>query len=244
MNSTNWLSTIPRVTPNTIDFSMANELNQSMNLTIHEIILLELFTKAKEQSDASKEILLSFQGLKRLTKLHQVKLGKAINRLIEKGLLMKKGKGYTLTSKGYSLKLNTNNSSNNTFPFKSLNSLTMQGYFPSLALTTNDLYDLQEELSGKWFSSLRFLGLSLNKDSITLEWQKEGKPFAAARLQVSLPNLILLETLTYSTFEGEEILESFKEKLNQTFEKIFHALPEYYESTTFLKDSLSPYSGA
>lgn len=47
------------------------------------------------------EVEISFQGLKRLTNIHQAKLTKAINRLVEKDMLKKGDAGYKLTDIGY-----------------------------------------------------------------------------------------------------------------------------------------------
>ena len=104
----------------------------------------------------------AFDGLKRLTGLHQEKLSRIIDRLEEEGLLEKVVEGYRITARG-----------NETVP-RALS--TAQQPIPivqSLLPRDVDLQQIISGLKGRWFGGLRWLGYSQNDDSTILKWIAE-----------------------------------------------------------------------
>src|SRR5947209_12607756 len=104
----------------------------------------------------------TFDGLKRLTGLHQEKLSRIIDRLEEEGLLEKVVEGYKVTARG-----------NETVP-RALS--TAQQPIPivqSLLPRDVDLQQIISGLKGRWFGGLRWLGYSQNDDSTILKWIAE-----------------------------------------------------------------------
>lgn len=104
----------------------------------------------------------TFDGLKRLTGLHQEKLSRIIDRLEEEGLLEKVVEGYRITARG-----------NETVP-RPLG-MTSQPIPIAQSLLPRDV-DLQQIISGlkgRWFGGLRWLGYTLNDEGTVLKWIAE-----------------------------------------------------------------------
>jgi DNA-binding Lrp family transcriptional regulator len=104
----------------------------------------------------------TFDGLKRRTGLHPETLSRILSRLEEEGILKKEHAGYRVTPKITQLKLQTPRSET---PTTSL----IQTFLPSDTHTSQLILTLK----GKWFGMLRWLGISENKDGVTLKWITE-----------------------------------------------------------------------
>ena len=104
----------------------------------------------------------TFDGLKRLTGLHQEKLSRIIDRLEEEGLLEKVDEGYKITARG-----------NETVPRPLSTALQPIPIVQSLLPRDVDLQQIISGLKGRWFGGLRWLGYSQDNDATTLKWIAE-----------------------------------------------------------------------
>ncbi len=104
----------------------------------------------------------SFDGLKRLTGLHQEKLSRIIDRLEEGGLLEKVDEGYRITARG-----------NETIPRPLSTALQPIPIVQSLLPRDVDLQQIISGLKGRWFGGLRWLGYSQENDATILKWIAE-----------------------------------------------------------------------
>jgi len=104
----------------------------------------------------------TFDGLKRLTGLHQEKLSRIIDRLEEGGLLEKVDEGYRITARG-----------NETVPRPLSTSLQPIPIVQSLLPRDVDLQQIISGLKGRWFGGLRWLGYSQDNDATILKWIAE-----------------------------------------------------------------------
>jgi hypothetical protein len=107
-----------------------------------------------------QEEALAFQGLKRKMHIHQEKLSRALQRLEQVGLVTKANRGYTLTAKGIELVQH--------WPVKEpkghetiLQSFIPGGVHPRL---------IAQQLEGKWFGNLRWLGTREGAEETVLRW--------------------------------------------------------------------------
>jgi hypothetical protein len=101
----------------------------------------------------------TFEGLKRMLKIHPEKLSRILSRLTSQEILKKSDNGYTLTTIGKKL-------------FKSLPSETNNANVPLLQtfLPPISINKIVNTLQNKWFGQLRWLGHSATKNGIILKW--------------------------------------------------------------------------
>jgi hypothetical protein len=104
----------------------------------------------------------TFDGLKRLTGLHQEKLSRIIDRLEEEGLLQKVDEGYRITPRG-----------NETIPRPLGSSLQPIPIVQSLLPRDVDLQQIISGLKGRWFGGLRWLGYTQSEEGTVLKWIAE-----------------------------------------------------------------------
>ena len=121
----------------------------------------------------------TFDGLKRRTGLHSETLSRILSRLEEEGIIKKEHTGYRVTPKITELKLQT--------PKKEAPTTQLiQTYLPSDLMTQQLILNLK----GKWFGSLRWLGITENNQGITLKWiTEDGAIQIAANIQGSALNI-------------------------------------------------------
>ncbi len=121
----------------------------------------------------------TFDGLKRRTGLHSETLSRILCRLEEEGIVIKEHGGYRVTSKITALKLQQS-------PAETVVTPLVQTFLPSDLLTNQ----LVLSLRGKWFGSLRWLGISKNNQGVTLKWVTEdGGIQIAANIQGAALNI-------------------------------------------------------
>jgi DNA-binding transcriptional ArsR family regulator len=121
----------------------------------------------------------TFDGLKRRTGLHSETLSRILSRLEEEGILKKEHEGYRVTPKITELKLKSPRQEKPTTPL-------IQTYLPSDLMTQH----LILALKGKWFGMLRWLGISENRQGVTLKWiTEDGGIQIAANIQGSALNI-------------------------------------------------------
>jgi len=115
----------------------------------------------------------TFDGLKRRTGLHSETLSRVLCRLEEEGIVIKEHSGYRVTPKITALKLQQHPSEAPVTPL-------IQTFLPSDLLTAQFILSLR----GKWFGSLRWLGISENSQGVTLKWiTEDGGIQIAANIQ-------------------------------------------------------------
>ena len=105
----------------------------------------------------------SFDGLKRRLGLHPETLSRILDRLEEEGIVKKGPSGYEVTSKiSDLLPLPQTSNDGSRMPL-------LQTFLPSDV----SIPCLISSLKGRWFASLRWLGLSDNGECVTLKWITE-----------------------------------------------------------------------
>ena len=104
----------------------------------------------------------TFDGLKRLTGLHQEKLSRIIDRLEEEGLLEKVVEGYRITPRG-----------NETIPHPLGVAAQPIPIVQSLLPRDVDLQQIISGLKSRWFGGLRWLGYTQNDEETVLKWIAE-----------------------------------------------------------------------
>src|SRR6266478_3656594 len=104
----------------------------------------------------------TFDGLKRLTGLHQEKLSRIIDGLEEEGLLEKVAEGYRITARG-----------NERIPRPLGSAMQPIPIVQSLLPSDVDLQQIISGLKGRWFGGLRWLGYTQNDEGTVLKWIAE-----------------------------------------------------------------------
>ncbi len=104
----------------------------------------------------------TFDGLKRRCGIHPETLSRILTRLEDEGIIKKSPQGYNVTPKITKLKLNHEPHEENT-------STLLQTYLPSDLMTQQVIDDLK----GRWFGLLRWLGMSETSRGVTLKWVTE-----------------------------------------------------------------------
>jgi len=198
------------------------QLYRDESLTSDEYMVLEFF--GQTQNLKSGEVQISFQGLKRLTQIHQAKLTKAINRLVEKTLLEKADAGYRLTPAGidvFSRLLNIYRNSSDIFPNK-VYSHVAQGQVQGLQLDFSEYERIAENLVGKWFGRFRFTSKVEYEDGIELGWVSTNGSISAALILGPDNNLRLsLSAPIYDEAQSE--LQILMNHLSQSIETVIDA---------------------
>ncbi|MCW3998809.1 MAG: hypothetical protein NWE93_01050 [Candidatus Bathyarchaeota archaeon] len=121
----------------------------------------------------------TFDGLKRRTGLHPEILSRILNRLEEEGIVKKESDGYRVTPKITQLKLQPPRTEVPSTPL-------IQTFLPSDLLTAQLIVSLR----GKWFGSLRWMGMSENSRGVTLKWiTEDGAIQIAANIQGTALNI-------------------------------------------------------
>jgi hypothetical protein len=139
-----------------IDASLSNSiLDEDSNLTPRDTGVLQ--TVVEEGLTV-----FTFDGLKRLTGLHQEKLSRIIDRLEEEGLLQKVAEGYRITARG-----------NETTPRTIGMAIQPIPIVQSLLPRDVDLQQIISGLKGRWFGGLRWLGYTQNDEGTVLKWIAE-----------------------------------------------------------------------
>jgi predicted transcriptional regulator len=161
------------------DYISVNDLRQS-DINILEI----LFDNGDENTIAT----FTFNGLKVRSNLHQEILSRSLKRLKELGLVDKNKTGYNLNKKGKllfsELKKILYEKRNNQTKYTQIIQLSVPFQIPNQQIVQN--------LSGKYFGSLRWIGIIQNIRGYQLKW-KDIEDFMEIILHLS-NNSIIIET--------------------------------------------------
>jgi len=173
------------------DYISVNDLRQS-DIDILEI----LFDNGDENTIAT----FTFNGLKVRSNLHQEILSRSLKRLKELGLVDKNKTGYNLNKKGKLLFSELKNilyeKRNNQTKYTQIIQLSVPFQIPNQQIVQN--------LSGKYFGSLRWIGMIQNIRGYQLKW-KDIEDFLEIILHLSNNNIII-ETNEY---KGLNISKAF-----------------------------------
>jgi len=227
------------------------ELYATESLTQDEFVILEFYGVSRIIKEGT--IQMSFQGLKRLTSLHQAKLTKAINRLVEKGLLIKADAGYKLTKPGievFSRLYQTFNLRNQILP-KKLYTHVANGQVQGLNLTYEDYEKIADSLVGKWFGRFRFTSKIEYEDAIELGWITTNGSISATLIMGPDNNLRL--SISASIYdESQTELQILINHVSQSIESIIDAptifnslqvFENHQEISTEINDAVVAYAG-
>ena len=159
------------------DYISVNDLRQS-DIDILEI----LFDNGDENTIAT----FTFNGLKVRSNLHQEILSRSLKRLKELGLVDKNETGYNLNKKGKLLFSELKNILNekiiNQTKYTQIIQLSVPFQIPNQQIVQN--------LSGKYFGSLRWIGMIQNIRGYQLKW-KDIEDFMEIILHLSNNNIII-----------------------------------------------------
>ena len=159
------------------DFISVNDLRQS-DIDILEI----LFDNEDENTIAT----FTFNGLKIISNLHQEILSRSLKRLKELGLVDKTKSGYNFNKKGKFIfsrfKSILNKERNSQTKYTQIIQLSFPFQIPNQQIVRN--------LSGKYFGSLRWIGLIQNIRGYQLKW-KDIEDFMEIILHLSNNNIII-----------------------------------------------------
>jgi hypothetical protein len=136
----------------------------------------------------------TFDGLKRLTGLHQEKLSRIIDRLEEEGLLEKVVEGYRITARG-----------NETVPRPLGMAVQPIPIVQSLLPRDVDLQQIIAGLKGRWFGGLRWLGYTHNDEGTVLKWIAEED---GIQIDARFTNSYL--SIDAKVAEGREVSQAVK----------------------------------
>jgi hypothetical protein len=136
----------------------------------------------------------TFDGLKRLTGLHQEKLSRIIDRLEEEGLLEKVVEGYRITARG-----------NETVPRPLGMAVQAIPIVQSLLPRDVDLQQIIAGLKGRWFGGLRWLGYTHNDEGTVLKWIAEED---GIQIDARFTNSYL--SIDAKVAEGREVSQAVK----------------------------------
>ena len=138
-----------------------------------------LFLLATTEMSAEGFTSFSFSGIKRQLGKHQQKITKAVNRLVEKGLICKSNYGYSISSKGTSILSEV---------IKLQNAVDLHqtsDRFLEKRIAFNQEIPLDEIallLIGKWFGSFRYISHTEGKQ-LVVRWQLvDSKSSATLRI--------------------------------------------------------------
>lgn len=102
----------------------------------------------------------TFEGLKRILKIHSETLSRILTRLTEDEVLKKTDNGYSLTAIGKQLtKQQTQTATKARVP-------VLQSFIPPEIPVDK----IASDLKGKWFGSLRWLGYAVSEENVELKW--------------------------------------------------------------------------
>ena len=121
----------------------------------------------------------TFDGLKRRLGLHPETLSRILNRLEQEGIVKKNSDGYTVAPKITKLGLRPQHTEEPSAPL-------LRTFLPSDVLP----HHLIAKIKGKWFGSLRWLGVSENSEGVRLKWiTEDGAIQIAANIQGTALNI-------------------------------------------------------
>lgn len=214
--------------------SHISQLYDSEQLTQDEYMILDFL--GINTIEKSGSLLISFQGLKRLTELHQARVTKALNRLMVKGFLEKIDASYRLTETGLSLftKLVAQFRDTNSQLNSGKHYTVTNGLIQGPPLSPFQIKRISDGLVGKWFGKYRFITKVDFENAFEICWISTNTSITAT-LKIGPGNsLILAVSAPLQTMAQQEI-HLLTEHLSQILEENVDA-PVVFNSYRIYED--------
>lgn len=214
-----------------INSNQIRALYEEDQLTQEEYILLDYLGAIEQIKDGAN--IVSFQGLKRKIDLHQAKLTKALKRLMEKDLLTKTSTGYQLSNRGalLSVELMKKFGRQTTLEGK-IHSHVAHGRIQGIDISPNQLLEITDYLSGRWFGDFRFIARNEKDDQHEIEWISTNGSICT-KLSIGPGNELSIVTSSATIIHSEIELQMMMERIATTVERIVDASVIYYSRTVY-----------
>ena len=226
------------------DTTLIKQLYNDEQLTSEEYVILDFFGAVNHMKKITKgnEVIISFQGLKRKVDIHQARLTKALNRLVEKDLLKKNPEGYSLTERGVLLSTKLMDRFERTANFlPTIHTHMVSGRIQISQMTRDRILEISDEFVGKWFGDFRFVSKTDYGEMIELEWLSNNGAITA-KLVFGPANKLKISTSSVKYSNSEMELQILVDRIVNTLEKKFDLWvtlesQEIYENRTRLTAS-------
>lgn len=226
------------------DTSLIKQLYNDEQLTSEEYVILDFFGAVNHMKKISKgdEVIISFQGLKRKVDIHQARLTKALNRLVEKELLRKTPEGYALTERGSVLSTQLMDRFGRSPDFlPTIHTHSVSGKIHVNHMSREKIIEISDEFVGKWFGDFRFVSKTDYGDVIELEWLSTSGAITA-KLIFGPANQIKISTSSVKYSNSEMELQILVDRIINSLEKKFDIWvslesQEIYENRRKMTDS-------
>ncbi|RMG31783.1 MAG: hypothetical protein D6732_14350 [Methanobacteriota archaeon] len=226
------------------DTNLIKQLYNDEQLTSEEYVILDFFGAVNHMKKITKgnEVIISFQGLRRKVDIHQARLTKALNRLVEKDLLRKTPEGYTLTERGIVLSTKLMDRFGRTPDFlPTIHTHTVSGKIHVSQMDRDKILQISDEFVGKWFGEFRFVSKTDYGDRIELEWLSTNGSITA-KLIFGPQNQIKISTSSVKYSNSEMELQILVDRIVNALEKKFDVWvnlesQDIYENRTKLSAS-------
>jgi hypothetical protein len=230
--------------------NLINHLYLEEQLTQDEYLVLDFLGATTILKEG--EVTMSFQGLKRLISLHQARLTKAVNRLLDKNMLEKVEAGYMMTDKGKTVfrRLFNKYRKNDILP-STIYSHISRGIVQGPELSSDQYENLAEAMVGKWFGRFRFTSKIDYDDSFEISWISTNGSISAS-LIVGPENNLRLSISAPIYAESQTELQLLMNHVSQSIESVLDAPVVFnshgvYENrrqiTSELDDAMIRYAG-
>lgn len=163
------------------------KLNEDYSISITDLRQsdIDILKILSENEDENTIATFSFNGLKIKLNLHQEILSRSLKRLKELGLIYKTKLGYKSTKNGkiiISKLKRISNEKRSNLKYTQIMQVSVPFRLPNQQIVQN--------LSGKWFSNLRWIGMIQNVTGYQLKW-KDIEDFIEIVLYLSNNNIII-----------------------------------------------------
>ena len=163
------------------------KVNEDYSISITDLRQsdIDILKILSENEDENTIATFSFNGLKIKLNLHQEILSRSLKRLKELGLIYKTKLGYKSTKNGKIIILKLKRISNekrSNLKYTQIMQVSVPFRLPNQQIVQN--------LSGKWFSNLRWIGMIQNVTGYQLKW-KDIEDFIEIVLYLSNNNIII-----------------------------------------------------
>ena len=163
------------------------KVNEDYSISITDLRQsdIDILKILSENEDENTIATFSFNGLKIKLNLHQEILSRSLKRLKELGLIYKIKFGYKATENGkiiFSKLKRISNEKRSNLKYTQIMQVSVPFRLPNQQIVQN--------LSGKWFSNLRWIGMIQNVTGYQLKW-KDIEDFIEIVLYLSNNNIII-----------------------------------------------------
>jgi len=233
------VSLINPITDRWINSQQIKILYEEDQLTQEEYILLDYLGTIEDLKQG--EFTVSFQGLKRKIDLHQARLTKALKRMLEKDLIAKEDKGYSLTSNGALLANELMKKFGRQSTLESeIHSYIARGNIGGFPMSVSDREKIAKALSGKWFGEFRFIAKSDTSEGVfEIEWISTNRS-VGAKLIIGPENDVTIIISSAKIINSEIDLQLMMERISATIENVMDSSVIFERRETYINRSQIP----